>query len=235
MAPGMRDSKVDKWRSWLDHNGKIQNQVLVMHLHRFVWQEYARMLREHGSLPNSYWWEFARETYVASQAVAVRRQADTDPRVISLSRLLTELAKDAPRVTRAVIAGIWKPEDAFGERDVDRIYGEFAGSVGVHVDPAIPLRDLESLRAGAAKVNAYVDRHLAHLDAKPIPPTDLPSLDDLHDAIDVIGNLFKRYHLLFTAADMPFLVPVLQHDWLAPFRQPWIPTGAQFFARSGWE
>ena len=46
--------------------------------------------------------------------------------------------------------------------------------------------------------------------------------NDIHDAIDVIGELFQRYHLLFTAADMVDLVPVIQHDWLAPFRQPWI-------------
>ena len=228
----MRDSKVDKWRGWLEHNGGVRNEVHVLHLHRYVWQEVARMLREHGNLPDSYWWKFMRDTYIASQAVAVRRLADTDPRVISLGRLLTEISTDASRVTRAVVAGIWQPEDAFDERSMDRIFGEFAGSVGNHFDPAIAQRDLESLTDGAAKVSDYVDKHLAHLDAKPIPPTDLPSLGDLHVAIDLIGELFQRYHLLLTAADLRFLVPVLQHDWIAPFRLPWI--GAEFRPMPEW-
>jgi hypothetical protein len=39
---------------------------------------------------------------------------------------------------------------------------------------------------------------------------------------DVIGGIFARYSSLFTAAGYVTLVPVIQHDWKAVFREPWI-------------
>jgi hypothetical protein len=48
------------------------------------------------------------------------------------------------------------------------------------------------------------------------------TLEDVHRAVDVIGELFQRYYTLFTAASMIELVPVIQHDWRAVFRQPWM-------------
>jgi hypothetical protein len=47
-------------------------------------------------------------------------------------------------------------------------------------------------------------------------------LDEVHGAIDVIGDLFQRYYSLMTASSMAFMAPVIRHDWLAPFRVPWI-------------
>jgi hypothetical protein len=230
----MRDSKVDKWRAWLSEHGKVRDEVLNLHLRRYVWQEIMRMLREYGDrLPDSYWWRFMVDNYIACQAIAVRRQADTDSRVITLGRLLTEINKDAERITRPVLAAIWKPDDPLDERDLDAKFSEFSGGCR-HFDSAIAQADLEALRDGAAKVSSYADRHLAHLDATPLPVEQLPSVDDLHAAIGVIGDLFRRYQLLLTAADMPSLVPILQPDWMAPFRQSWIPPGERFFPRHEW-
>jgi hypothetical protein len=39
-------------------------------------------------------------------------------------------------------------------------------------------------------------------------------LSDVHEAIDVIGEVFSRYYPLFTAASMVILEHVIQHDWL---------------------
>lgn len=231
----MRDSKVDKWRTWLSHNGPVRDEILRLHLRRYVWQEVMRMLREYGDrLPDSYWWRFMADNYIACQAIAVRRQADTDPRVITLGRLLSEITKDAQRITRPVLAAIWKADGPLDARDLDAKFNEFSRGGG-HFDPAVAAADLEMLRDGAAKITSYADRHLAHLDASPLPVDDLPSVDDLHAAVGVIGDLFRRYHLLLTAADMPFLVPVLQPDWMAPLRQPWIPPGEDFFPRNEWD
>src|SRR5438093_696490 len=115
----MSDSRVQKWRRWLGQNGPVRNQVLVMHLHRYLWRQFGRMVREHGSLPDSYWWEFMRGNYNVTQAVAIRRQADTGPRVISLGRLLVEIKSDAARITRPVLGTIWNPQDTWGERDLN--------------------------------------------------------------------------------------------------------------------
>ena len=39
-----------------------------------------------------------------------------------------------------------------------------------------------------------------------------------------MGDVFKKYANLLTAGSYVTLVPALQEDWLAIFRQPWIPT-----------
>jgi hypothetical protein len=48
------------------------------------------------------------------------------------------------------------------------------------------------------------------------------TLNDVHDAIDLMGRLFQKYGNLLTAASWVDLTPVLQHDWEAVFRVPWI-------------
>jgi hypothetical protein len=49
----------------------------------------------------------------------------------------------------------------------------FAGDVGDHLDPAIPMRDLDALTTAAASVKTYVDQHVAHSDRKPKPVPDV--------------------------------------------------------------
>jgi hypothetical protein len=47
-------------------------------------------------------------------------------------------------------------------------------------------------------------------------------VDEIDHAIDLIGEIFTRYASLLTASGWALLEPAIQHDWLAPFRQPWI-------------
>ena len=52
--------------------------------------------------------------------------------------------------------------------------------------------------------------------------TDLPTFGDLHDAIDGIGEIFQKYAVMLTGG-WNLLEPVIQDDWKAIFREPWIP------------
>jgi hypothetical protein len=38
-------------------------------------------------------------------------------------------------------------------------------------------------------------------------------------------DLFKKYYNLLTASSYVMLVPVIQNDWKAIFRQPWMRPG----------
>ena len=74
----------------------------------------------------------------------------------------------------------------------------------------------------------YVGKHIAHSedpgppkDPGSAPPTTL-TVDEVDHAIDIIGEIFTRYASLLTASGWAFLEPVIQHDWLAPFREAWI-------------
>jgi hypothetical protein len=196
-----------------------------MHLHRYAWREVVKILEDNREqLPDSYWWEFMRDTYATTQAVAVRRLADTHRDAASLGKLIEEISGEASKITRAFWLGLWTFEDdrfgikrSMAEKAWDEHYG---GDVGTHLDPAIPTADLETLTTGAADVKQYVDQHVAHAQAVPAEVT--VTLDDVHAAIDLIGLLFKKYYNLLTANSYVFLEPAIQHNWKAAFQVPWM-------------
>ena len=216
------DSKIDKWLGWFDD--PIFPEVSAMYLHRHAFQTVRDMVESNGKLPGSYFFEYIEDTYGVTQSVAVRRQAECTKRVKSLGRLIREVEQDAHRLTREFWIGLWSNDDAvrFGIAE----HGwqtQYAGDVGDHLDPAIPAGDLSQLTSGAEKVADYVDQYLAHRDAR--PSAGLPSFADLDAAIELIGGLYAKYGNLLTASIYPILVPTIQHDWLAVFRQPWMPAG----------
>jgi hypothetical protein len=220
------DQRIAKWSGWIE--GTINNNVLTMHLHRHAWQEVSGIIEQNGQLPDSYWWEFMRDTYAVSQAVAVRRQADTHRDAASLGKLVAEIRDDSRRITREFWLGLWSnPSDAFMQMEAERGWStQYAGSVGEHLDPSIPAGDFDALTAAAAQVKAYVDQHVAHADASAVSKAVTLTLKDVHDAVDVIGRLFGKYYNLLTASTYLFLVPEIHHDWKAIFRVPWMQTAA---------
>ena len=151
------DQRIEKWAGWLE--GTIKSNVFTMHLQRVAWREVSEMLAENSdALPESYWWEFMRDTYATTQAVAVRRQADTMRGVASLGRLIQEVGADAGRITRDFFLTHQSSEDPYWQHVARQNWAEaYAGAVDDHLDPVIPEADLAELTTVAAKVRHFVD------------------------------------------------------------------------------
>jgi hypothetical protein len=194
-----------------------------MHARRFVWQQVQDMLKANSDLPASYWWNFIKDTYATTQSVAVRRQADTHKEANSLGKLISEIKGDATTLTRDSWIGLWPDHDELlllhAQQGWDR---QWAGSVGGHLDPAIPEQDLDRLTVAAAAVRPYVDKQVAHSDKGAKPASFTLTVGDVHDAIDVIGDLFKKYFNPLTASSMVQLAPIMPMNWMAVFAQPWM-------------
>lgn len=219
----MADSKIEKWQGWVQGD-YIQAEILRMHLNRGILREVFEMAQE-ADLPPSYFWDYLRELYGTAQAVAIRRQAEVDDRVITLGKLLSEMATDAHRVTREFYCGMYSEGDdddhwqLVANRNFDeRMAGEAGGD---HLDPSIPAADLGTLRSRAAVVKKFVDEHLAHSDAKRDPPG--ATFEDINGAIDTIGDIFGKYYEFLTASGWAMLEPTIQHNWKAVFRRAWLP------------
>lgn len=103
----------------------------------------------------------------------------------------------------------------------------YGGNVGEHLDPAIPKADAAALWAAGEEVKKYVDENIAHTAANPSAAEVTIDVDDVHRALDTFGGLFRRYYGLFTASTLPTLTPILQHDFFAVFKQPWMRKGYQ--------
>lgn len=220
----MEDSRIEKWTRWCETT--IKDNVLTMYLHRDTWREVSKIIKDNGQLPDSYWWQFMWDTYAVTQAVAVRREADIHKDVASLGKLIQEIRDDPSRITRDFWIGLWDTDDELMLMRAQQGWTkQYAGSTGTHLDPAIPSADADALTAAASKVKAYVDQHVAHADASAASAGVTVTLTEVHDAIDVVGHLFKRYYNLLTASSYGSLVPLIQHNWKAVFREPWLLAG----------
>lgn len=220
----MTDQRIAKWTRWIE--GPIKGDVLTMHLHRATWLEASGIIAENGSLPDSYWWEFMRDTYAVSQSVAVRRQVDVHRDVASLGKLISEIASDPTIISREFWLSLWDDPD-LGQLSQSGWDKQYAGSVGIHLDPAIPAADAEKLAELSRDVKRFVDKHIAHSEAYAEPPKITLTLADLHETIDVVGSMFRKYYNLITGASYMSLTPVIQHRWQAAFEVPWIKPGSR--------
>jgi hypothetical protein len=177
-----------------------------------------------ADLPESYWWEYLQDTYVVTQAAAVRRQVDSSSEAASLGRLLTELSEDPTKITLELWWSFWGGEDEHDRWVCEKQWGEnYGGETGDYLDPALPSADLEALKLQGEKVWLYATRYIAHSDARGIPKDEMATFADLDETLDLIGKLHRRYYSLFTAAGLTQLTPEIQGDWKAVFRVPWDP------------
>jgi hypothetical protein len=214
------DKQLDKWQRWLRE--LIEPDVIGMHSRRSMWRSVQQMLAANDTLPESHWWQFMSHTYTTTQASAIRRQADTDKQSASLGRILTEIKGNAHRITPEWWIGQWPDHDELLLVEAQRWWrDQWGGTVGTHLDPEIPARHLERLTHAAKDVTHYVDRHIAHIDHRAGRDVVTLTLGDLHEAIDVIGEVFKPVFNLLTASSMVQLEPVFQYNWMAVFEQPW--------------
>jgi len=161
-------------------DGPIKDDVAAMHARRDAWAAVWRMLEESEPRPDSAWWALITDTYIVTQAVAVGRQAAVNPDAAALARLVSEIADDASPVTRAWWA---------------------AGPL----DSSTALADLDALRVAATQVRGHLDRHIARASAPAAQPPP-----EIHQAIDLIGALFRRYRRLLMGS--PFGTPTTEDD-----------------------
>lgn len=139
---------------------------------------------------------------------------------MSLIRLLEDIARNPTVMNRDRHVGLWGNDRFFiaqGNRNFDR----FAKASGDDtVDRDAVNADINAVNGIVSKVEKYVDENVAHRSAR--PTVAIPTFGELHDAIDVIGEVAQKYGSLLKAEMLAELEPVIQDDWLAPFRVPWL-------------
>jgi hypothetical protein len=88
-------------------------------------------------------------------------------------------------------------------------------------DPKDVVADIQSLDAGSlGRVRKYADEQIAH--KHDAPPTDVPTIENVHEAIDQVGALLRKYMVLVLDEDQ-WLETSVAGDVMAPFRMAWLP------------
>lgn len=226
-------TRQEEWQSWCERFDETHHGVIVLFHDRAVWRTTRAMIdtnpviRQTGTVEN-----WLARCYTTTQLVGIRRECDGDKTSIGIRRALTHLA-GCPRIaTRA-----WYAEE-LARRDPDRTpeeldrlvagFDQFAGPGKAFVDPALVKLDLERLSTAVEKAETYTNKVLAHRDdvtSGTMAATHL-TWGDLDSAINMIGEIHKKYYTLRHPATMlGTLTPLAPLGWDTMFETPWKPVG----------
>jgi hypothetical protein len=104
----------------------------------------------------------------------------------------------------------------FGHRDFDRL----AKPGDDLVNKQLISKHRSTLIKSQRRLRIYTDKHIAHRDRRGMKK--FPSNLDLDACIDAIESLAKVYALMLEQKALTQVVPVIQYDWMAPFRVAWV-------------
>jgi hypothetical protein len=111
----------------------------------------------------------------------------------------------------------WTPFLDEAQANFDRFAGDRAHD---HLDRGVVQADVARLKDAGAAVQKYVNEAIAH--ATLHRQSAVVTYAELNGAIDVVAELVGKYTSLLKAEAIAQFEPVIQQDWTAIFRQPWI-------------
>jgi hypothetical protein len=135
---------------------------------------------------------------------------------VSLARLLTEIVKHPHVLSRKRFVGLYQPDlqNVIAHTQFDR----YVAAGASHIDPTVVRTELDDLCKSTKDVERYGTKRVAHYDDK--GPKNIPTFQELDDALDLIHTLRIKY--LFLLRAVTYNEPVWAYDWKAIFRVPWM-------------
>jgi len=225
----MTSSSGSDWAGWCTRFDALKDEVLGLHHSRRVWRAVRAMIETNPGVQRSgiaeHW---LTQCYSVAQLSGVRRQVDKRKDVVSLWRLLDQLARQPAMATRSwFIAELQsRPESA---RYVTRLAAEFdafAGAGNPVTDRSVAEADRDRLWNVAQSAKHVVDQFVAHqTDATARPGYTGPALitwGELDTAIDTLGELYRKYYKLRHPGNtVGNLEPDLPAGWDRIFETAW--------------
>ena len=204
-----------RWKRWYKI---IHAAITDLAYKRYIYREVTGIITANPRLqvPSAFF-DWMRRVYIVDMTVGVRTLVDWGPRVISLVKLMEEIA-DHPEVIsrRRYTAKYMGWLRRYGHFDFDRIAGK-----GKHqIDKNAIEVQRRDLIASQKKIRTFVNNHVVHRNKNRMHR--LPTQAELDHCLDLLEDLAKRYTLLLEQKGLTKVVPVIQYDWKAPFRVPWI-------------
>ena len=160
------------------------------------------------------------QNYLHRQALAIRRQTDTDRDVVSLGHLIQQVRRYPHDLSRdryiERTAGWQSATEATG------FFDEMVGPGRDHVDPNMARSDLAKLKTRTARIVGYVDNEVAHYNQAKGQFSQGLTFGDITQGIDLIVDLSVKYRLMIIGKSMAKTVII--DPWIGIFDKAWIPT-----------
>jgi hypothetical protein len=208
--------KISQWK--IEFN-EITNDLIDIIENQFIFHRVGEIIQANSKInQDNFFWDHLRANYSAAMVVGIVRQIDEKRQVISFMRLLKDIERNASVITRTWFADQYQ---LYLPRQIGEV--QFAENFGSRetLDPTIIKKDIDDLATITADIEKYRHTRIAHKTKDPALRTSL-TFQELDDAIDHLAKLITKYQLLLNQAGMPNLMPVVQYDWEAILRTPWI-------------
>lgn len=146
--------------------------------------------------------------YAACQAMAIRRQTDSEPRTASIIATLRDIVA-AYSSGQASYMSIAPP-------------GSTAEQIAADAQA-----DIDRIENAARDIQRLARREIEH--ALPIEeqPRSEVTFRQLHECLELLDEIAVRWTRWITRSAPPSFNPVIQTDWASIFNQAWRPTGAE--------
>ena len=212
------NNRFKKWDKWL---GIIEKEVTNLFRYQHIFNEVQEMIKQNPTIQvQSSFYEFIGTSYVSLVVMGIRRQIKVDSQSISFARLLKEINETPEVITRKRFVSLYST--GIGIERGNRDFNMFAEEGSDFVDSSKIQQDIEKLKLAGIKMEDFADKRLAHRDKR--DPKIVPRFQDIDDSIQFLGELLKKYVLLFRAQGMVSVLPVYQYDWKAIFKHAWLTS-----------
>jgi hypothetical protein len=212
----------------------LQDQVLSLRLNQQIFKSVWHLIETNPELQarQSHLYGWIHNMYAEGMAMAVRRLCDSDERTISLVRFLTFVKSDPTVISRNAYAALF-PEDtinhpalpkevrlALRNHVINTGYDKLVGENAAAPDKRQLGKEIGELKRLAATIIGYAHKRIAHHDVD--PPKSFPTLEEIDSVIDLAAKIIQKYLALFEAVHNEMDSVVMQYDWMAPLRVPWL-------------
>jgi hypothetical protein len=226
------ENKLTEWNSWLgtDPNAEatIYKELIDLSRIRHIFQGVAEMVRENEQVQqHSLFHEVFSLNYAHSVLMYLRRQVQ--PAGVSMHRLLRDLKEHHSLVTRDWYVHLYTDGKngllrEHAERSANSVFSRYCACSEDDedmLDPSLVQEDIDRLQDIRESICDFVNWRVAH--AVMNEPEQVPTYEQLDEWADTLEVQFKKYLLLLQGSGMNGLMPVINHDWRAIFRVPWLP------------
>ena len=213
-------ARANKFKQWKRRFKVIKNSIFDLALKRFVFQKVTELVRDNPRLQTpSVFYDWLHKAYAIDMTIHIRRLTDTDKRSISFVNLMKDIERYPEVMSRRRFTLPYKGfMKQFGHKDFDRL-AKPGSSV---LNKRLIAQHKAKLVKSHKRLRSFTNKHVAHLDIRGM--RRFPTYEELNACVDTIESLLKDYALLLEQSAPDPVVPVIQYDWMAPFRLAWLPN-----------
>jgi hypothetical protein len=213
---------LERWDRWVQWIKKVRIDLKSALVDRTVFRRFSDIVGENREWIAEHYGgrfcEFVARAHVARIASAVRRHSRSHRDAITLTGILEQMEKCAGQFTFDFFRERFPSggEDHFTQRATFK----YVSQDGRVASEALIRHDIEDLHELTTKVEAFVDKELAHLDRKGLATP--ATFNDLDSALDALDRMACRYLTLLTGGYRDTLAGTIQDPWEEIFTVPLI-------------